>query len=390
MITNSNVESLSVSEVNIYLAQTGNIAPYIATSNTVPLWDGEMLVYNNYIQENRNIDRLIKVQVKGHIQKNNMPFKKRISFRVKISDLDHYRRNGGICFFVVYFKEIPYNYIIYYALLTPEQLKAYIRNSGGKKQTNIILKEIPNDKERFYWSCINFLDNRDKQSSFQTNDLAPMNIIGKAIGFSLTGPAKDKMAMFDYFEGERIPLYALYNNDSKTVSIPTGIEGEIRNVWQQKTVTINGKKWYDEIKVLPLKDIVYYDVGNFLVLAVNEKNRRQLVYADIFNGTPLLSDILKSNDFVLNLIEVGHVEINGIKYKLDFSSAVEGIKELLKQARLLRMILDRKGINDDLALKHINVFHNESGEATLRCCINEIVYDVTFPDVNWEALIQAK
>lgn len=390
MITKNNIEALSVSEVNNYLAQTGKVAPYIATFNTFPLWDGEMIVYSNSIQENRNIDRIIKVQVKGHIQNNDNPFKDIISFQVKISDLNHYRKNGGICYFVVYFREEPYEHKIYYALLTPERLKTYIRESAGEKYTNIILKEIPNDKERFYWSCINFLDNRDKQSSFQTEDLAPMNIIGKTIGFSITGPYKDKMDMLNNLEGEYIPLYAFCNYDDKTISVPTGREAKIVNVRQQKKVCIDGKEWYNEIKALTINGCILYSIGNLLSLTVCKGNPAQLLRATIFEGTPALSDILKSKDFVLSLLKEGHVEIDGITYKFNFSSSMEGIKELLMQAQLLRMILDKQGINDDLELKNINVIYNERGEASLRCIIKDKVFDVTCPNVSWQSLIQAQ
>ena len=81
MITNTNIEILAVSEVNKYLSWSNYMVPYIGTSTTFPVWDGDLIVYepNKEHNSNKHIDRIIRVQVKGHLNKNDESFLENLS-----------------------------------------------------------------------------------------------------------------------------------------------------------------------------------------------------------------------------------------------------------------------------------------------------------------------
>ena len=129
MITNTNIEILAVAEVNRYFSWSSNMVPYIGTSTTFPVWDGDLIVYepNCHNNSNKYLDRIIRVQVKGHMNKDDEVFSSTIKFEVPIADIDHYRRNGGVAYFVVCFNGKTQESRIYHSLLTPEQLKTYLR-----------------------------------------------------------------------------------------------------------------------------------------------------------------------------------------------------------------------------------------------------------------------
>ena len=390
MITNTNIEILSVSEVNRYLALTDKIVPYIGTASTCPLWDGELLIYNDDNNSNHTFDRIIKVQVKGHIYKSTNKLPSKITYSILVSDLNHYRKNGGIGFFVVYFKEETKESRIYYSLLTPEKLKEYIRNSSGKNKTRVSFTSIPDDNKRFYFYCINFLNNRDWQASFQTEDLSPLSIDSNKLMFQLTGPNRYRMDLIEYYDGEEVPLYSILKHGDKEIILPTGKEAVVTNVWQKKTVSINGVKWYDEVRVFPLQDYTVYGVGYFLLLFVDKDDSSTLIDTKLFYAVPRLSDIINASEFVLTLIREKRLQIDGIEYLLNLSDSADDYLNILNEAKILRNILDKNGISKDVMLKDIEVIRNEIGEPTLLVCIKENVYQINIPGISWVSLIQAK
>ena len=389
MITNINVEILAVSEVNRYLSWSSKIVPYIGTSNTFPLWDGDLVVYDSSGTRNTNekIDRLIKVQVKGHINKAKSSFPPIMKYKIPLSDLNHYRRNGGVAYFVVSFNEKNKDSNIYYALLTPEQLKTYLREATGKKSTSVKLYSVP-ELEKFYWNCINFLNNRDWQGAFQTENLSPVNIISKQISFKISGPGSTLTDVLDYNVGTKIPLYNTIEVEGQKIQLPSGNEGIIVNCRCQKQVSINGHVWYNSLKSISIDNKIFYSIADVLSIVV-ESDNKTLVYASLFDGTPYLSDILNASDFVKNFLQNKQIQIGEIKYDIDFSSSKDGIFTLLFEAQLLRKKLDNNGLSGDVKMSDLKLARDKDDKISLLCAIDDKYYAVTCPGINWSSLIQA-
>lgn len=390
MITNTNKEILAVAEVNRYFSWSSNMVPYIGTSTTFPLWDGDLIVYepNCHNNSNKHLDRIIRVQVKGHMNKDSETFSDIIKFEVPISDLDHYRRNGGVAFFVVCFNEKTQKSKIYQSLLTPEQLKTYLREAKGKEKTNIKLQIIPKDTNDYYWCCINFLNDCDWQGPYQGDDLTPIKIIANKVSFRVSGPGVSFDDVLKFNMGHKIQLYNTIDVGKHQIQIPTGLEGEVRDVRCNKNVIINGITWFSRIKMLDMPTYTLYSIGNILSLAI-DKQSKELMYVDIFNGTPSLSTILNTKDFVKNLLQFKHLEIDDHEYVIDFSDSSKGIEQLLFEAQLLRDILDNEGLKKDIRLENLNVGRNNENEICLICTIDDKQYSITYPGINWGSLMQA-
>jgi hypothetical protein len=389
MITTVNVEILAVSEVNRYLSRSTKMVPYIGTSNTFPLWDGDIVVYDSCDTNNlnRNVDRLIKVQVKGRIHKTKTSFSPVIKYKIPVSDLNHYRKNGGIAYFVVCFNEKNNESKIYCALLTPEQLKTYLREAPGQKTTSIKLSAVP-EIERFYWYCINFLNNRDWQSAFQTENLSPINIISKQISFNISGPGSTLIDVLDYNVGTDIPIYNTIEIGNHTIQLPSGREGRIVNCRCHKNVSIDGHVWYESFKSIKINDAIFYSIGNVLSIVVESK-KKTLVQVSLFNGTPFLSDIMNASEFVKTFLKSKKIQIDDIEYNIDFTSQQNGILQLLFEAQLLRKTLDKEGLVDDVRMSELKISRDKNDKVCLLCAINDKYYAVTCPGIDWSSLIQA-
>ena len=390
MITNTNIEILAVSEVNKYLSWSNYMVPYIGTSTTFPVWDGDLIVYepNKEHNSNKHIDRIIRVQVKGHLNKNDESFLENITYTVPVPDLNLYRRNGGVAYFVVCFNETTQESKIYQSLLTPEQLKKYIREAKRKKKTQITLNVIPEDRQIFYCRCLDFLRDCRLQNPYQDSSLSPINIISNALSFNLSGPGSTKDEILDYNVGNKVHLYNTFNLGGRTVQVPTGIEGEIQNVHCEKQVSINGVVWYKKIKRAKFQDVIIYSIADVLSIVVNAESK-QLAWVGLYNGTPYLSTILKAKDFVKNLLKYKLLKINEDEYNIDFSDSKKGIEQLLFEAQLLRDILNHEGFNDDIRLINLNVGRDSDNEICLICKIDDKQYNIKYPGINWSSLMQA-
>lgn len=390
MLTSVNIEILAVSEVNKYLSWSKRIVPYIGTSNTYPLWDGDLVVYSSKSTNNSNneVDRLIKVQVKGRIIKRKTSFAQTISFGVSLSDLNHYRKNGGIAYFVVCFNESSKESKIYYSLLTPEKLKSYLRDSKGRKTAGIKLKGVP-ELDRFYWECINFLNDRDWQGTFQTDDLTPINIIGKEFSFRISGPATSLKDVLDYHVGTNIPIYNTISVGGHQIQIPSGLEGTIVSVRCNKKVSIDGQVWYDSVKTITIGQHIYYSIGNVLSLVV-DKNNQEVVWASLFNGTPNLSDILNAAEFIDKFLCSRSLKLGDRKFEVSIFHDQDGIRQVVKEAQLLRDILNNSGVSEDVRLADLMIGKDKDGEICLICSINKQKYAIKYSGINWSSLIQAK
>ena len=390
MITNTNIEILAVAEVNRYFSWSSNMVPFIGTSTTFPVWDGDLIVYepNCHNNSNKYLDRIIRVQVKGHMNKDDEVFSSTIKFEVPIADIDHYRRNGGVAYFVVCFNGKTQESRIYHSLLTPEQLKTYLREAKGKEKTNIQFQTIPENTNDYYWNCISFLNDCDWQGPYQGDDLTPIKIISKEISFRVSGPGTSLDDVLKFNTGRKIHLYNTIAVGNRQIHIPTGLEGEVRDVRCKKCVIINGTTWFERIKMLEMPTYLLYSIGDILSLAI-DKQSKELLSVHLFNGTPFLSTILETKDFVNSLLCYKRLKIDEHEYDIDFSASSKDIEQLLLEAQLLKDILDNEGLKKDIRLSNLYVGRNNENAICLICTIDGKKYSITYPGINWSSLMQA-
>lgn len=169
----STLEEIAITTLESNFQITGTITPHLSKNDKTPSWDGELFAYNSSKKTKDNLLGVCKVQVKGKNVSHKELTKKKIQYKVFLSDLNNYRFNGGIIFFVVGITE-SYEHKIYYKTLLPYDLALIISEKKKQKTTTILLKEMPTDINKIVRLIYRFI--RDSRSQYSTTPLHPIGM----------------------------------------------------------------------------------------------------------------------------------------------------------------------------------------------------------------------
>lgn len=128
----SKIELAAVNCITDAFFNSKRLIPYIPTNDKEPVWDGHI-----YIKHGNNGFSRIPTQVKGKCVKK-LP--KKPTYPVKIVNLENYKRDGGVIFFVVFITEnerFPF-----FKFLAPIDIKRVIKNAKGTSETAITLEPL--------------------------------------------------------------------------------------------------------------------------------------------------------------------------------------------------------------------------------------------------------
>lgn len=187
---------------------------YIPTNDKEPVWDGHIYIKHG----NKGFSR-IPTQVKGKSVKK-LPSKP--TFPVKLVNLENYKRDGGVIYFVVYITEdarYPY-----FRLLAPIDIKRIIKSAKGKAEASISLEplgkvegDLENQFIQFYYDC-------KKQTSTSSEDILSMEDAiekGYTINFQVHDIPDEKEA-YKYLTSHYTYLYATIEDKGIKSLFPIG------------------------------------------------------------------------------------------------------------------------------------------------------------------------
>lgn len=117
-----------------------------------PLWDGEIFVYSNEDGKNENIIGRVPVQVKFRAGK-------KLSYNISTSDLQVYKRDGGVMLYIV-----DENNNIYHRSLTPFVISKILSKLKRKNQKSVSIAIFKIMKELLYKIHFDFLSKRNRNS----------------------------------------------------------------------------------------------------------------------------------------------------------------------------------------------------------------------------------
>mgnify|MGYP000941603470 FL=1 len=117
-------------------------------------WDGYISIYNSEIFSKDSWVDDVPVQVKGTVDVDGKFYeKKTIQFKTDIGDLRNYFKDRGVIYFVIVTSPDYGCKEIYYNLLYPSKLKAYIEEAekkGNRKNFNISLIKMKKEPDEIY------------------------------------------------------------------------------------------------------------------------------------------------------------------------------------------------------------------------------------------------
>jgi len=299
------IEELAAIKVREKILLTDKLSPYIKDNDKTPVWDGTVLLYKDCEQCNENLVGRVEVQVKGEL--NNDFNKKTISFSVEIVELNIYKKNGGVIYFVVYINKNDNNLRkIYYETLTPLKIKSYLSGKENQKTLSITLKEFSANKKNIESIFINFHNDSSKQHSFNDESFISLDQLTKRKDIKSIA-----CEILDYpnEDGLPNPIDILFNNDIcfyakfEGSPIPHPIDSNNFNlavVKQNDTVFTNGKAYNNYVKTILKKDTIILTFGKSISFTfTKESNSWKITY----KPTDFLSHRIVDLDFLINALE---------------------------------------------------------------------------------------
>lgn len=236
------IEQAAVNCITDAFFKSKRLTPYIPTNDKEPVWDGHI-----YIKHGNNGYSRIPTQVKG---KSVKKLPKKTTFSVKIVNLENYKRDGGVVYFVVFItesKRFPY-----FKFLAPIDIKRIIKNAKGKSETAITLVplgtvegDLENQFIQFYYDC-------KKQTSTASSEILSMEDAlqkGYPISYQVHG-IDDEMEAFRYATSHFTYLYANIENSGVKTLYPIGDQPYklFFLPYIKKDVTCEGKKFFSEFQ----------------------------------------------------------------------------------------------------------------------------------------------
>lgn len=366
------IEEIAVNAVVDYFNLTERIAPYISNNDKEPVWDGNLYLYRNAQHTNEKLIGKIPVQVKG---KECKDFKTNQKHSIEIVNLENYKRDGGVLFFVVQVKSNGEKKI-FYNDLAPVRIKNILKNRKGGKTVSVKMEPLEDDKidvekklYEFYWDCF-------RQKSFANKPAIPLEDFSKhkfeAITFHLENEQKDKI-----FHGESSHPVYLYAKTVEGIEIPLGDQKYTIRLAKnpqiiEKKISINEKLYYSKYIVGEDKNDHIITIGkSTTILCSKDKDDKTMrVKFNLKRG--LLSDILNDSNFIIALHKYKHFQVDDVRF--DFPDNNNDLSLFIKKMEYVKRIdkmLRALNVSKDLDTSSMS----KEEEETLTLLLDSLEYD---------------
>lgn len=370
------IETAATAELKNRISNTERLSQFINERDKEPIWDGAIYAYHSTSRKNEDMIGRAPVQVKGKTSKRNL--QKHPKYNISIVDLEKYRNDGGVLYFVV-FLDADKNKKVYYAALQPFLINQYIKLANGKKSISIGLRELPERETELENIVINFIKESEKQVTSKQGKNWTIEEVEELLGrdnvrmnFHFTCIGYDKDDPFSYLKDNEVYLH-LQNQDG-TLTFPIQHLENVEAMITERNIDIisNGKKYYDKVTVERHRDDTFIlCMGKSIKYLFGEK-KQSLKYTLAGNLDERIHDI----KFVLDVFETKCISINGVELTINPTKKevknfdIEGIKSQLNYYELIKQMLDDLHVTTPLDVENLT----EKQEEHIKMLINAIVY----------------
>lgn len=339
-----NNKKTEVEAVNIVIKQINKcdiLFAEITTNDKTPSWDGDIYVYKDGNHSKSNMLGTVPVQVKGHIE--SALNKDSINYQIEISDLNNYKNDKGVMYFVVYFDNDKYeHYKIYYTSLVPCDIIEILGKCNENCQTKVVeLVAFPEDNIAYIKSkCINFINDSRKQVSMISVKLNSSSLTNEELKnieyFNITfmAPAENPK---EYIFKEKHRIYCVQKKLSLDIPMEqvqiTALKKNIKG-----SVYVDSEKFYENFSIEHELNKASILIGNSIKIEHNV-NIDDLTYQMHYEELGGLDERIKTIKFILKLKETKKMFLGEIGINLDtLEIAEEHIKNIQERLNFLEMI----------------------------------------------------
>lgn len=321
-MSKDDIEILSANAVENSCAKTQYLTASLRKRDKEPSWDGEIYIYNDKRKKKEDIEKTVKVQIKGTTRKKNLT-KNGLSFYMNdsnMTDLKNYLNNGGCLFFVVYIdEENDSECTIYYIELLPSKIKRIISN--GRKTLH--LNKFPSNNEKKLKILRHFATHSTRQYSFVENGFATQEEIdewdknGNLKSIEICTSDGNIDVKTDFLNKNAI-FYA--NSITNKAYRPTPVQidylhGITKDIVQYPVI-IDSKVCFESYWLVDdtEKNRTFLFDSERIIINVDKNNKiKNVRYISCPNN---MTDIIKNLNFMILLIENKYFEAQNQKYIL--------------------------------------------------------------------------
>lgn len=379
-LNSTDIEEYAVSAVESEIQKYPDcLKSYINKGDKIPMWDGEIAIYNNYKKRNEDWEYKFDIQVKGtQVEKFS---EGNISFSIDVITLKNYQKTGsGTLFFVV---EIINSCTtkIYYRNLLPVDIKGILdKIKENQKTVSILCKPIiPKTPSSMRCVCLNFAKNSQLQQGAIIKNINELKDIHN-IEIPLIIDKESDFDDFLFSQNVDIYSYATLENGQK-FALPKFEKlckfGEVK-----ARIKVGKKEYYNTITFFRNKDGNSALIGKSLICYLYKNN---IMFK--LNGN--LYERIKDINFILDVINNNGFYINDFKFeginKDTFGEEfLINIKNELENLEKLKMLFEKYNIKFDVDFsllqesdwKNILIFQQINEGKYLKANLNMNLYHI--------------
>ena len=338
---NKKIDSIAVTEIARVTDEQDLLHPDFETGGTRPFFDGHIWVYKSSKQTNDNYSDRIPVQIKGHEVK-------RLSIHtckypgIKKANLEAYKKEAGILFFVVQILKKSHVKKIFWKQLLPYDIENTIKKMR-RNSTSIELISL--DRSNLTLVCQNFIRDKEKQKHGKIKPLGEIKgLEGLNLSVITRHPGKGYEALNDYIVAEN-PLY-VYAIDKNDISFPLAnltnddvhlMLHDTSEVWVGN-VSYGNHYFSHQIN----ENGVYYQFGSSWRFFLDGQTK--------FSATGTLDDRIKDIDFLLRVVNGDKIRVGDIEFPYKPSILPEQKIALHKVERGYKVLQSMKHVFDFLGM----------------------------------------
>ena len=345
-VTSHQIETWAVGKVEDVFSRSSRIQSFIPSGDKEPAWDGCI-----HIESDDKSRKKIPIQVKG---KTCRSLPKNPSYSVKVCNLKSYLKDGGVLYCVVFI--LREERLLYYAKLTPIELKKFIEEAKDQATISIPLCKYDKDVAEMEIEMNAFFDDCKKQTSFvdapiMTLDEAIKN--GCKISFSSSFTQKENGNCV--FSEEPVYLYAVMEGGGAKAYYPIGDQRYKIAVGPhiKEDVVANGKTYYKEYTLFSSGDertLCIDEVVNIHYHHIDGKTQQNAT--KISSKARMLSSKIHELHFIQDMFISGKVNFgqNLFELKNTTKSQINLVSTELDYWIKARELFNRLNITEDIEI----------------------------------------
>lgn len=350
------IESISVREIGRVVDRFESMRPFLESNDKIPIWDGEIWLYDNINQSNEYFKGKIPVQIKGNIVKSFSEKSKK--YRLKKSHLEAYLKEHGTMYFVVEIIDSDRTKIFFKSLL-PVDIDDILEKMGDNNSKLEVFKELNEDE--FELICRNYLNESEKQSKrFIQLDKNGMNF--ETYTSTIIGNEKIDIDQYLFNHGTylygKIPDYGIEIPVKKLIFDTKYEQVEMKVGTEDKT-------YYEYITIKKTKDEKSTSFGESFRLINSGKGKFNINFKE--SGT--LERRIKDTEFFCEIIKNKSLFINGNRIDLnvfdqeeetkkDFENRLKELKDIEETFLKLNITLNDDFSNYDKDIRKILILRD--------------------------------